>query len=267
MTRKLFVALLLLGSVTGIVAGCGTTPEPTVLPLTQTPWIIVVTATPGQESLGEAQPTQTPLIFVVTATPGKEQVAEMLPTQTPWIVVATPTSDRRAKPTSTDAQARATASGGATIQPTDTATPGKTAPPKPTRTPAADTSVYPPPSLREPPEGARVPWRSELTLEWDPVGELAEDEYYRVDLHRPSETEGLSEYGDSVLSKEPSAVFRHSFLAAFHPPEVQGDAEVEWWVKVVRKTGEDENGKPVSLDLSAPSGKRTLVFDPKPEDA
>ena len=109
-------------------------------------------------------------------------------------------------------------------------------------------------------------WRAELTLEWEPVGELAEDEYYRVDLYRPSETEGLSEYGDSVLSKEPIAVFRHSFLAAFHPPEVQGDAEVEWWVRVVRKTGEDENGKPVSLDLGAASGRRTLVFDPKPED-
>jgi hypothetical protein len=267
MTRKLLVALLLLGAVTGIVAGCGTSAEPTVLPLTQTPWIIVVTATPGRESVATAQRTQTPRVIVVTATPGKAQVAEVLPTQTPWIVVATPTSDRGAKPTSTDATPRATASAGETIQPTATATPGQATPPKPTRTPAPDASIYPPPTLREPPEGARVQWRAELTLEWEPVGELAEDEYYRVDLHRPSETEGLSEYGDSVLSKEPIAVFRHSFLAAFHPPEVQGDAEVEWWVRVVRKTGEDENGKPVSQDLGAPSGKRTLIFDPKPDDA
>jgi hypothetical protein len=267
MTRRLLVALLLLGSVTGIVAGCATTPEPTMLPLTQTPWIIVVTATPGPESMAEAQPTQTPRIIVATATPGEGRVAEVLPTQTPWIVVATPTSDRRAKPTSTDATPSATASGAETIQPTDTATPEKAAPPKPTGTPAPDTSVYPPPTLREPPDGARVHWRGELTLEWEPVGELADDEHYRVNLHRLSKTEGLSEYGDSVLSKEPSAVLRHSFLAAFHPPEVQGDANVEWWVTVVRKTGEDENGKPISLDLSAPSGKRILVLSPKPEDA
>jgi hypothetical protein len=111
-----------------------------------------------------------------------------------------------------------------------------------------------------------VPWRAELTLEWEPLGELAGDEYYRLDLYRPSETEGLSVYGDGLLSKESKAVLQRSFLAAFHPPEVQGDAKVEWWVTVVRKTGEDENGKPISLDLGPPSEKRTLVFEPKPED-
>ncbi len=99
------------------------------------------------------------------------------------------------------------------------------------------------------------------------MGELAEDEYYRVDLYRPSVSEGLAVYGDSVLSKEARVVLQRSFLAAFHPPEVQGDAEVEWWVTAVRKTGEDENGKPITLDLGAPSGKWILIFDPKPEDA
>jgi hypothetical protein len=105
-----------------------------------------------------------------------------------------------------------------------------------------------------------------LTLEWEPAGELAEDEYYRVDVFRPSKTEGMEEYGDYLYVKEPSPVLERSFLAPFHPPEVQGDADVQWWVRVVRKTGEDANGKPLGLDLSAQSKRRTLIFEPKPDD-
>jgi hypothetical protein len=33
----------------------------------------------------------------------------------------------------------------------------------------------------------------------------------------------------------------------------------------VRKTGEDDAGKPVGVDLSMPSEERTLILEPKPE--
>jgi hypothetical protein len=32
----------------------------------------------------------------------------------------------------------------------------------------------------------------------------------------------------------------------------------------VHKTGEDDHGKPVGVDISLPSEKRTIITDPKP---
>jgi hypothetical protein len=67
--RRVVVLLLLVG----ILSGCGATPEPTVPSPTQTPWIIVVTATPGSESVGQVLPTQTP--WIVTVTPARPKAA------------------------------------------------------------------------------------------------------------------------------------------------------------------------------------------------
>jgi hypothetical protein len=113
----------------------------------------------------------------------------------------------------------------------------------------------------------RVRWRQTVKLEWQAVGELAADEYYRLELDRPSTAPGMEPRGDWVFLKEPEYVLEGSFKAPFHPPEVQGEATVYWWVRVVLKTSEDENGKPVGVDLSAPSEKRTLILEPKPADA
>ncbi len=104
-----------------------------------------------------------------------------------------------------------------------------------------------------------------MLLEWTSVGELAEDEYYHVHLERPPKTVGEEWWGDYVYTKETSYLAEGAFLAPFHLPEVQGQAVVYWWVRAVRKTGEDENGKPIGIDISLPSEKWALILDPKPE--
>jgi len=118
--------------------------------------------------------------------------------------------------------------------------------------------------LDPPPEG-RVSWRSRVLLSWTPVGELAEDEYYRLEFDRSPTTEGMEPYGDYVFVKDNQYLWEKAALAPFHPPEVQGDAMVYWWVRAVRKTGEDENGKPLGIDISPPSDKWVLILEPKPE--
>jgi hypothetical protein len=97
------------------------------------------------------------------------------------------------------------------------------------------------------------------------VGELAEDEFYNLELQRPPKTEAEEWYGDYIYVKEASYLLEGPFLAPFHLPEVQGQAVVYWWVRVVRKTGEDQSGKPIGIDISLPSGQSTLILDPKPE--
>lgn len=108
-------------------------------------------------------------------------------------------------------------------------------------------------------------WKSRVLLKWDSASELAQDAYYCLQFDRPPTTEGMAPYGDYVYLKDTEFLWEGSFLAPFHPPEVQGEAVVYWWVRVVRKTGEDENGKPVGTNISLPSERWTLILDPKPE--
>jgi hypothetical protein len=118
--------------------------------------------------------------------------------------------------------------------------------------------------LEPPPEG-RVSWRDRVLLRWTPIEGLAEDEYYHLEFNRPQLTEGMVPYGDYVFVKDNEYLWEKAAIAPFHPPEVQGDAVVYWWIRVVRKTGEDENGKPVGIDVSPPSAKWVLILEPKPE--
>jgi hypothetical protein len=240
--RRDFGLLVLMGLLVATVAGCGATPEPSVPPPTQTPWIVVMTATTRPESEPQVQPTQTP-----------------------WVVVATPTQIRQATPKPTEA---ATARPGATVEPTDTPrapVPTDTSAPEgPTNTPEPGALKYPSPVLLDPPPNRPVSWRSTVLLQWTSVGELAADEYYHVHLERPPKTAAEQWYGDYVYTKEVSYLAEGAFLAPFHLPEEQGPAVVYWWVRVVRKTGEDETGKPIGIDISLPSQKWTLILDPKP---
>jgi hypothetical protein len=243
--KKISLLLVTLSALVGILAGCGATPEPTEPPPTQTPWIVVVTATPKPEGAAEVQPTQTP-----------------------WIIVATATSTRGGTPT---LAAEETATKGPQPSPMASAEPAETkavptlAPSTPTNTPDPADLIYPPPALLDPPNDRPVTWKSTVLLKWSSVGELAEDEYYHLHLERRPAREGQEWYGDYVYTKEPEYLAEVAFLAPFHAPEEVGKATVYWWVRVVRKTGEDENGKPTGVDIGAHSEERTLVLDPKPE--
>ena len=168
---SVFVALCVLA---GLLAACGGTPEPTVPPPTQTPWIVVITATPRPGETAEAQPTQTP-----------------------WIVVATATATRGT------GAATETATATRPVQsPTAPAT-ATSEPPTQTSTPDAATLKYPPPALLDPPNERPVSWQSTVILEWSSVGRLGEDEYYHLHLERRPTTEGEEWYGDYVLPKRP----------------------------------------------------------------
>ena len=229
--------LVAVAALIAILAGCGTTPEPTKPPPTQTPWIIVVTATPASEEAARAQPTQTP-----------------------WIIIATPTAAVRRQAT-TSPEASPTTTTGATQT---VATPTRE-PPAPTDTPVAAELKYPPPALLDPPNDQPVAWKGTVLLKWSSAGELAKDEYYHLHLERRPKTEGESWYGDYVYTKETQYLAEGAFLAPFHPSAEHGGAVVYWWVRVVRKTGEDQDGKPTGIDVGPASEERTLVLDAKPE--
>jgi hypothetical protein len=237
--KKLLVTMVAMALLAGVLAGCGTTPEPTEPPPTQTPWIVVVTATPGPQ-----------------------EVAQVQPTQTPWIIVATPT--RTAKATLTRSAAAGPTDTAATEEPTVEVV-GTPEPMVPTDTPSPSDFKYPPPALLAPPNYRPVSWKNTVLLEWSSVGELAADEYYHLHLERRPEAAGQDWYGDYVYTKETEFLAEADFLAPFHPPTEYGQGIVYWWVWVVRKTGEDENGKPTGIDIGAYSEERTLLLQVKPE--
>ena len=261
MRREFATPAVILALLAGVLSGCAEDREPTAAPPTQTPWIIVVTATPDPDAVAEAQPSQTP-----------------------WLVVATPTATTRAARTPKTSATPADAKTSATPSPTLRVTSGLTASveptagptqtetlqpptPRPTKTPLPGAITYAAPDLLEPPDEQNVAWRSEILLVWSSVGQLAEDEYYHLHLDRPAVREGLEPYGDYVYVKDTSYLVPRSFLDPFHPPSVQGATPVFWWVRVVRKTGESETGKPFGVDIGVPSEKRSLIVEAKPGDA
>jgi hypothetical protein len=126
-------------------------------------------------------------------------------------------------------------------------------------------SKYPPPAPLDPPSDRLVEWRDSLTLIWEPVGELEEDEFYAVKLERRPRTETQEWWSGEAFLKATEYVLEGSFLAPFHYSAEHGDATVYWWVRVVRVTGEDSDGKPVGIDISEKSEERTLILNPKPE--
>ncbi|MBN1660773.1 MAG: hypothetical protein JXA93_20430 [Anaerolineae bacterium] len=209
--------------VAAALVGCGAQLQPTEAPPTQTPWIVVVTATLAPGGIGGC-PTS------------------FCPTQTPWIVVATPTARRAAASVTRQA-------------------PTKT----PTAVPAA--IKYPAPTLAEPLPRQQVAWHTVVLFKWTPVGTLAADEFYHLHLERRPGAAGQSWYGDYVLTRDTQFRADETFLAPFHPPAAEGVGTVHWWVRVVRQTGVDQNGKPIGLDVSMSSEERVLLLDPKPSDS
>jgi len=123
---------------------------------------------------------------------------------------------------------------------------------------------YPSPELLGPPDAYPVAWKPGVALKWRPVGQLAEDEYYYLHLEAYRKMDDAHWYGDYIFTKDTTLEIEPDFLAPFHPPEQDGQAVVTWWVHVARKTGENEHGKPLGVELGAPSPKRTFVTEPKP---
>lgn len=232
-----------------LLSACGSTPEPTEPPPSQTPWVVIVTSTSGATREAGVQPTDT-LAPTRQATARPTEAPTQAPTQT-------------SAPAETAVSAEETPSPTAAAATTAAAEPSNT--PRPTSTEASFAIKYPPPQLLEPSNNQPISWQGTMTFIWAPVGDLAEDEYYVLEFYRPPKTAAIQPWGDFIYLKETAFVWEGSFKDPFHLPEVDGDAVVEWWVRVAHKTGEDSSGKPIGIDISAPSERRTVILRPKPE--
>jgi hypothetical protein len=237
--------------VLALLCGCGSTPQPTEPPPTQTPWVVIVTSTAGPTQAAAAQPTATP---APTRRPTDEPT-EPSPTQAPTRTAAAGTTPETATATT---EAEDTPAPTVTTEATAAAAPSGT--PQPTNTPGTAALRCPPPVLLEPPANRPVSWGSTILLIW-----ASDDEYYHVHMERRPRTAEEPWYGDYIYTKDTQFLAEGAFLAPFHPAQEHGHGIVYWWVRVVRKTGEDKNGKPIGIDISPSSEERTLILEPKPE--
>jgi len=147
-TATQWLAQVLPAGLSGVIA----TPTPTPTP-TETP-----TPTPTATPTATPAPTNTPTPATVpTETP--TPIIEQPPTPTPIIIVVTATPTPEPPPTP---------------RRVPTNTPAPTEPPQPTY-------KYPAPKLLEPENGGKI-GGSLAYLRWEPVGPLAEDEWYAVRL-------------------------------------------------------------------------------------
>lgn len=231
--KNILAILALMSILVVIVAGCGSTPTPTSPP-----------PTPTQEAPAPTEPPPSAPPSAPTEPPPTS------PPPTPTQEAAAP-SPTEPPPTAPEA----------TTEPT----PEPTSPPQPT-TPLKPSVKYPPPALLGPEDSVPISWNYSVLMEWSDVGELDEDEYYHLHLDGVREVTGEPWYGDYVYTKETSYRAEEDFLAPFHPPEEQGRGVVSWWVRVVRKTGEDQDGKPVGVDVGSPSEKLTFITESKPSE-
>lgn len=202
-----------------------------------------------KENLSPSEPEQT------APTPTNQGIPE----PTPALPATTPTPISDLEPdTPTPPTPTATPS---TAPKADTATPAAAIEPTATSVPALK---YPSPELLGPPDAYPLAWKAGIVLKWRPVGQLAADEYYYLHLDAYRQMDDSHWYGDYIFTKDTTLEIEPGFLAPFHPPQQDGFGEVRWWVHVVRKTSEDEHGKPQGVDLGHPSQKWTFVTEPKP---
>jgi len=129
--------------------------------------------------------------------------------------------------------------------------------PRPTATPTRIAIKYPAPKLVGPANGERFSTTLEVPLmEWEPVGELASDEYYSVLVvhYYPS---GNPVYWTCGLIKETQVKLPEGvgYSKADHD-------EFYWWVTVHRATKTTPDGKPDGPPISPKSEVRMFFWGP-----
>ena len=199
--------LLRQGGPAGLVAGVPPSPTPS-----PTERVALPSATPSPTPTATPSPTPTP---APTNTPGVTPPSG--PTPTPIIIVVTATPAPQPTPTNTPV-------------PTNTPAGGAPQPPTPTPEPAFK---YPAPTLLEPANGSTVPGVLAY-LKWEPVGDLAADEWYTVRLVF-SEQGQLVYEGDQVKQPEWQVPVRFYYQAD------GPDLEYSWYVFVERRNPDGSN--------------------------
>lgn len=129
--------------------------------------------------------------------------------------------------------------------------------PRPTKPPPTSTAL-PAPVLLAPLDRQEFQEDAEIVLRWEPVGELPADAYYAITVR-------YSHFGETWQDDVPWtratswALTEHAYLL-----DLADNGWFEWSVQVMRQTGEDADGRPTGVALSAPSEVRMLVWNRRP---
>ncbi len=259
------------------------TPAPTSTPLQTVEPIVLPTATPTP--LPTETPTDTPTNTPIppTETPIPPTNTPIPPTETPIPPTDTPIppTETPIPPTDTPVPPTATSSPTNTPIPTETFTPlpnlaGETSPP--TDTPVPENTAtnaestndqaplpnlvvqpeykYPPIELIGPAPEEQFEPDHDVNLSWQPVGALAENEWYAVRI-RWSQNGDLKVGGHNVVDAT-------SWVVPYEFYERKADVEngvypYEWFVFVEGMTT-DENGKEKPIPLSPESKPRRFIW-------
>ncbi len=123
--------------------------------------------------------------------------------------------------------------------------------PSPTPTPPPP---YPAPNLLLPQDGAAFTLANDtVTLQWAAVGDLRENEYYRVTVEDITEGSGTRRILGYV--KDTKYIVTVDFRPAEAIPHV-----MRWCVQVVRQTGVNAEGEPIYVSGGAASIKRDFTW-------
>jgi LysM repeat protein len=123
--------------------------------------------------------------------------------------------------------------------------------PSPTATPPPP---QPAPNLLLPPDGAAFTLANDtVTLQWAAVGELREDEVYRVSVEDITEGSGTVKIVAFVTDT------KYIVPTSFRPPEITPHV-MRWWVQVVRQEGTTDDGDPIYVSGGVVSKNRDFTW-------
>ncbi|MFC2037279.1 protein kinase [Chloroflexota bacterium] len=227
----------------------------------------VVTSSPAEASPSPS--SQIPPSPTATHTPNPSPVAPTTtapPTQglSTARPLPSPTQAATQAPTSTPTHTltpapSATAAASATPAATRTPEPTKVPTPRPpASTPTQEAAQFPPPNLLDPPDGQNFSFSDPIVLSWQSVGQLPPDGYYEVVLtYTPASAPSETWTDETPWTKDTSwTLSEHDYL-----PGLSADQRFHWAVRVMRRTGQDAQGRPTGAPLSQISAVRMLAWN------
>jgi LysM repeat protein len=126
---------------------------------------------------------------------------------------------------------------------------------------ATNPPPYPAPNLLLPQDGASFSLADDtVTLQWAAVGELRDNESYRVTVEDVTEGSGTRRIVDYV--KDTKYIVPSSLRPAEATPHI-----MRWWVQVVRQTGITVEGEPRYEPGGTASDRRNFVWSGAAPDA
>jgi hypothetical protein len=110
------------------------------------------------------------------------------------------------------------------------------------------------PALVGPSDGQTFTQNDEVVLQWQAASPLPEDAFYAIAVAYSHH--GQTWYDETPWTKDTRwALSEHPYLL-----DLSDDGRFRWWVQVMRKSGENGEGKPTGLALSPKSSERVLLW-------